>query len=118
MTSDEVLQGAIDLLQDPERWCKKHIARSSFGMPAGDISTMGVIRSTCLVGAIRLAARPDHLFQSLPASNEAADRLRMVPEVAAFDIGHGCPIPLFNDDPNTTHEDVLLVLKKALYDTP
>lgn len=92
----EILKTARELISVPEKWTK------------GMWQTIG--GRMCLSGAIRRAAGALHGGGEVPLHNIAA---RMTAAEALEDIV-GTSIVVFNDDPKTTHADVLRVLDRVI----
>lgn len=91
MTTAEILRGARERLSSPRRW-RKH-----------DYGPDGAGR-VCIVGACAVAAGETdiHTIEQGP-----------VGALLSECVGSGLPIS-FNDDPETTHADVLRVLDCAI----
>lgn len=98
MNEVEIIKGAREILSDPNRWHKGALENV-------DRSAM------CILGAADKACEghwdaryiaEDLLEEHLPGGVEAFKGRKLV------------PIAAFNDDPLTTHEDVLTLLDKTL----
>jgi len=98
----EILIGARKILSDPSRWTRQFQARDSAGACIAWNQPEAVC--FCLMGAINRAGMTISPSESAPAY-EAMDVLDTVIDTS---------IPLFNDRPSTTHEDVLKALDKAI----
>lgn len=100
-TYEEITQGLVcvrELLSDPEHWTKGSYARNAKGLSV--YSDSHDAQSFCLIGAASRCST-DH-------GVTGAVILRMQ---------RACPIPIlsrFNDDPRTTHADVLAVIDRAI----
>lgn len=123
-TANDILSTSIEIIQDPGNWTQGCLARNERGEETSLQMNQDTndIKSVCVIGALRLAANRlgSRWFQSEKDTpyEEAANRLVNVPEIAQYKTDmHPIPIAKFNDLESTTHEDVILVLKKALHDT-
>lgn len=96
-TAIEILVAARELLSDEKRWTKEYYARDAAGEGVNPSSKRAVC--WCLVGAMRKSPI-GKLHQEV-----GLDLIHSVVD------GH---IAGFNDDPNTTHADVLRVLDAAI----
>lgn len=110
MTTDEavtrILEDTLEYLSDPDHWYQ------------GDASNPEDITQKCLIGALTWAdaqrARGERVGYRLSRYYQAQERCRS--SIAAV-TGEACyQIARWNDDPQTTHEDVVLVLKRAIND--
>lgn len=90
----QIILKARELLSDPKRWCK------------GDLRRQGRV---CVVGAICDAAGIVD-FSRHNASPVA--EMALCRAMAALPVGFRA-VPTFNDDPTTTHADVLALLDRA-----
>src|SRR5438270_3256745 len=93
----ELLRATEDLLSNPRRWTKDVYLCKGF---------LGIHKSYCLIGAAWTAATKKEL--PLPILREALDTLERAIEPTRL-----VSIQRFNDDPATTHKDVLRVLREA-----
>lgn len=103
-----VLDGMLALLADPKRWTKGEFARDGHGGRVGSGSPEA--SCWCLLGAKSKVG--DDLFAGRPgpAWLEAEMDVRFrLEELLPYPGG----IPLFNDDLNTTHADVIKLLNAA-----
>ena len=99
----EVLQGVRAMLRPPQAWCKGQFVRQSPGAPRG--------QAYCLVGALgELAARS--VVRDLVMFGRAEDML-MHCATELYDESYFSLVE-FNDEHDTTHEDVLRVLDCAI----
>ena len=95
---DEVTQTILkarELLSDPDKWFKGSMTNRAHN-------------AFCVMGAIRVVTTGDALTwnrKTVEASNRVAG---FVPGI----------VSAFNDDPNTTHADVLALLDRAALATP
>lgn len=101
MTTKEALIAMRELLSDPKRWTKGALGRDSHGEKISAKSDMTVC--WCLGGAaLKIGKVADY--------DLAMNALRKL----CPDQGHLCGVVLFNDDPSTTHADILRVLDAAI----
>ncbi|MCF4125183.1 DUF6197 family protein [Methylobacterium sp. SyP6R] len=100
VAAHQVIARMIALLADPARWCRGAGARDAVGRPCSPTSPRAVAWS--LEGAIDRAAGQD------PAIGDVVeDRLcALLPDMAGPAV--------FNDWPETAHEDVVALLRQAL----
>lgn len=101
MTILENLEETKKLLSDPGRWCQGAAALNSEGRFVSPIEKYAV--SWCLIGALRKTA---HLCGLGEVVTETTDFIRK--EVLYRFISG------FNDDPRTSHADVLNLLDRAI----
>lgn len=100
MTIKEVLQKARALIADPERWTREALARTSEGWEVrGDNPTAC---RWCVVGAIQAIA----LGAGVATWPATVALLPFIP--------HHADVPSWNDDPKTTHADVLAAFDAAI----
>lgn len=114
MNKREALEQLEALLTPPEHWTQGFDARDPEGIPVGSLDENATC--WCLLGGIEKIApsasdnrlRVD-VQNALSASIqvEAKDR---------FDAENLTDIPEFNDDPRTTHEHILAVVRRAKED--
>lgn len=108
-TKTEIIEGMIDLLDTPEHWCKDLLKE-------GD--------AYCLLGALFMSATGDYQYPfdviaepNNPVTSIANQMSRMAADRGAS--GHYLPfgaVAAYNNAHDTTHEDIVLFLKEALYD--
>lgn len=101
MIETHILKRVRALLSDPARWTQGEMARNMFGAPtdpAGPNATCW-----CLMGAIHHETNDDPFLAGF-----AYQILR---------IQQGQAISEFNDDPTTSHADVMALLDKAIEST-
>lgn len=96
---------AYELLSSKDRWCKKYSAILKDGSPAFSIIELRncpeKFKCFCLIGALYFCYT--NMFDYAEAVNKI---YRLLPN------GHGS-IAEYNDDPNTTYEDIIKLLKEA-----
>lgn len=99
LTETEILEDVLDLLSDPGKWTQGSYGKTSKGTDTWGNDPNAV--SFCLLGAIQRVTN-DRLTSALFISQltNKIERENIVK---------------FNDDPQTTHEDIILFLKTALY---
>lgn len=112
-TVADVLGEMIALFENPDRWCKHHdlLFEGREAIPVPKIMAYLVAEEKaqfCLRGAAQ-AFCPNK--EDVTTLHEVG---RVISNVLTHDRGV-CSITYFNDAKSTTHEDVMLVLKKALY---
>ena len=102
--TDEVLVKAREWLSDPARWWRKDFT------PVG-CSRLQEAPATCAWGACMRAAGQREAHQSESPFSSGAVRL-----LAATLTGTNNPLDVsdFNDDPSTTHADVLALFDRAI----
>lgn len=98
----DVLRKARELIARPEGWTKRANARDA----RGGIVGVGSGRATCFcaVGALWHADAPN--FHSVRALRDALE--------SVLPAGVAIEIEAFNDDPGTTHADVLALFDRAI----
>ncbi len=89
-----IVDGVIDMLESPYRWCKGAFKQG---------------QSYCLVGAVSLVAtgNPYSVARGHRAPEAAYKVLRKL------DVAAGLPTTLFNDAASTTHADILALLTRV-----
>lgn len=110
----DILKGTRELLSDPARWTKGQFARDKGGFVTRLTSNDAVC--WCVRGAI-LKTYDDHglfFLDLFYLSTRLIERALPADLVSKSKEDGKDPIVDFNDDPNTTHEDVLKVLDKAI----
>ena len=85
-----------ELLADSNRWCKGEVAVNELGLGINPKSDEAV--KWCLVGAAN---------KCIPDFNEFCKLIEKICEITKQNV------PYFNDNPETTHEQMLEVLRKA-----
>ena len=113
MTEAEVIEGMLELLNSPERWCK-------------DLLYDTHADSYCLMGAMHKVMTGRHQWPQFRYVADEPER-KVYKEVIGLiaaaipdsDVSggyddHECDIVQFNNDRRTEYEDVRLVLKEAL----
>lgn len=99
----KILEEVIELISRPDGWCQGSYSRWN-----GD----GEL-SYCIRGAVMKASTEEDGIMFSPGYTEAIKRIsEAVPKISNKEI---CPIVIFNDSPETTQEDVILLLKKAVH---
>lgn len=106
----DILKGTRELLSDPARWTKGQFARNKKG--SDTYSTSGDAVCWCVQGALRKIYNDDASPIILAA--QLIERALPADLVSGANNAGKDPIVVFNDDPNTKHEDVLRVLDKAI----
>lgn len=124
MKTSEIIQGVMDLLSVPEHWTRCAVARSipdgtdryaewsdynydeafAFQVEALDKQA----QSWCLGGAV-CKVMNDNSWHNIP------EDIMVLFQRLAIDRGHSHFVP-FNNSNQTTHEDLMLFLKEALYE--
>jgi hypothetical protein len=105
-TAVDVLQAALEILQNPQQWCQKAWARDVDGYPVDPTDPSAV--KFCLLGAVMKAA-----FDAEPEYQKASHLI---------DQAHGAlkavhplyPIVTLNDDEATSHQDIISLLNQAI----
>lgn len=103
MTPIEVLKSARELLSDPVRWTKGCLARDANGVSVH--ASNGVC--WCLMGAVIKVCPDDDDYMTRSSARH------FIHESLEGQSIYG-DIPSFNDAPDTTHEDLLKTLDKAI----
>lgn len=98
----EVLKAARAWLSDPVRWCQGSFCRDADGLPTLNGHNQNTPVATCAWGALFIPRNVELLGDRLGA--DAEDFLKET---------MGC-IPYMNDDPNTTHSDILAAYDRAI----
>ena len=101
-TTAAILTKARELLSTPDRWARKHQATAANGIGVPWNSTDA--KCFCMMGAIN---RADWELKS----DEAFDTMDLIEDII------GEALPIFNDNPGTTHAAVLRVFDQALEET-
>lgn len=115
MTEVEIIQGVIDRLQNPDNWLKFSQAGDADYRYVEPTSPEAV--KFCLGGAI-INVVQDESWNGWWWSNTTdpvGNRFHQLAIDRGFDQTVG-PLVEFNNSPDTTHEDIMLFLKEALYD--
>lgn len=113
MTDEQAIEKMRDWLSEEAHWRKNGF---------GDADEKGGYRNACLMGAARLALWNDiscdgKSIRDLRSVDRISDRLEAVIREQFPDRWYdGHPVLCFNDDPETTIEDVRLVVDKTLAD--
>ena len=101
MTAAELLREARKLLEDPSHWTKGAFAKAAAGCAIASTSDNAVC--WCAIGALR---RFDRGGYSAAYSNAVF--------VLQCCVSGSGGVAEFNDDPNTTHADVLAMFDRAI----
>lgn len=111
MTNSEIIKGIIDLFSSPDSWVKHNTALTKDNAVT---SAMGPEAAKfCLGGAI-IHVSNDVAWQSKPSP--IRDQFNDLARARGYRGNFKYPFVLFNDDFSTTHEDMMLFLKEALYE--
>lgn len=94
----------------PEQWCKGSLGRTVDGVEVSATDRRAV--AFCLMGAYMTPELGTHLH-SIINSPERERLLRAYGALSEHVPGHRC-VPDFNNDPATTHADVLAVYDRAI----
>lgn len=97
------LRSARALIEKPEAWTKGELARNASGSPTSSKAPDAVC--FCAEGAVRRAVPDNHRFAY------ACDALV---DVTASEADIFIPVSAINDDPNTTHADILALFDRAI----
>lgn len=114
MKLDETLLKAADMIGDQKDWTQGTYARNKKGLPVPYSDAKSVC--FCASGAIaKVSGVRDPSGEYSPAVVEWQDRVSRLNrrlEEYGFQpyLGQGSKIAQFNDDPNTTHDQVLQLL--------
>lgn len=106
-----VIHRMMDLIQDPDHWGKGTNFKDINNLPLVEPVILEEIHQYCLQGALMRASgflEFGRVFASL------ANQVHCYLHLCVPDPGPGGYLR-FNDDPSTTHEDVMLFLKTAVY---
>ena len=98
-------QTVRDLLEDPKRWCKGSFARDAQGEGVSIYNNMAC--SWCLVGALEKIY--PHLY-AVDFRKQLLSAIKNHYKIGEYDIDS---ISIFNDNVNTTHDDMLAVITEA-----
>lgn len=117
MTPEQVLVGAKALIADPAKWTKGALARRADGSegspalrsyyPGGPVMVDETLTCFCTFGAI-LRVAGDALATDSPSTIALGIFMRVNQRY------ENEPIGKFNDDPSTTHADIMLAFDKAI----
>jgi hypothetical protein len=100
-TDRQVLEEAIELIDDPRKWIKKSFARNKSGLAVDSLSRYAV--SWCAIGALRKATGA--------RKQENTDQIE---RISLAILGTRTDVMYLNDDANTLHGDVILMMKRGL----
>lgn len=109
MTEKEVLEGMLELLSDSDSWTQGTHARTNDGRAVSLLSPHAT--SYCLLGALYKVYCSDFSGTVVSSDFSGAVVSHLQSGVPEFNFS----LSLFNDSPSTTHEDVVLFIKNALY---
>jgi hypothetical protein len=101
----KALQDARQWLSDPAHWTKRRAWRDRTGMETISADCIG---STCALGAISYGMFRNTRDVDVPLYIQAVDALEASLQ------SHGGIVPGFNDDPRTTHADILALFDRAI----
>jgi hypothetical protein len=109
-TDRQALEDAIELIADEDHWTKRSFARDRYGNPIMDALDERA-EVWCAMGALRKAVGARNLEYS-----------RQMNRLEAAVVGHDviertrglAALVLFNDHLLTTHEEVILAMKRGL----
>lgn len=114
MTEVEVIQGVIDRLKDPAHWVKHTRALTASGYHTNPSSEDAAV--WCLGGAVMNVIH-DEEWTGWYGTDAVGQRFHELAIARGYDATNSMhPFVAFNNDPDTTHEDLMLFLKEALYD--
>lgn len=94
-----VLKKVRALLSNPDRWTKGEMARNMFGAPIDPAGPN--VTCWCIMGAVHHETNDDPF---LAGSAYQIVRAQL----------QGRSVSEFNDDPTTTHADIMAILDKAI----
>lgn len=101
----EQLKEIRKLIENPENWTKRFYARDKFDREVYDVSEEAC--KWCLLGAINRIMRSKENYKNYLV-------VILILENAIRSITNHYNIVKFNDDPKTTHEDILNLLDKCI----
>lgn len=111
-TSKELLESTLAILQDKSRWTKGAPARDINGHPAP--ASAYTACSFCLLGALHVAARlSGDQIHIIDRALETLDRVLIITQGKKY--GY---LSIFNDSPETQHQDVISLIEAAIAITP
>jgi len=113
MRESEIISGVVDLLSKPESWVKEIRARDAAGCALAPPSARAV--SFCLGGAVMQVTESEYWDGWWAYTEDAVGRrFHRLARNRGYENMHPCVT--FNNDPDTTREDIMLFLKEALFD--
>lgn len=114
MQESEIIQGVIEVLTKPESWIK-NIRAMVNGMPTNPDNPQA--NQFCLGGAVMRVVGNECWWEGWYAGSDdpIGHRFELLAHARGFLSTHANAFVEFNNSPETTHEDVLLFLKEALY---
>ena len=104
MTTLQILKAARELISEPERWTKDAEARSPIGRSVRHESPNAC--RWCVLAAIWRAGGPP------PPSGYGTGAIGALLDAGGF--GDSISLLDYNDDPNTTHADILALYDRAI----
>lgn len=110
MKNSEILINARKVIEKPENWTKRVLATDSTGKKVYPLSEKAVC--FCSIGAVERASGFNYRKIGSIYNNDCVELLnRAVVKLKLHSYGH---MWLFNDRPDTKHEDVLKVFDEAI----
>lgn len=112
LTEVEVFQGVINLLQDPDHWIKRIRSTNADGLYVVPISEQAA--KWCLGGAVMRVLEDnedDWMGWWQDVDDPIGSRLHHLAKERGYTSN---AFVEFNNDPRTTHEDLMALLKEAL----
>lgn len=107
----KVLDGTIELLEDPEYWTKAAAARDIAGFPDACLSSDAVC--WCLLGAMQRVSHERTGTFHVSTLLIAFLVERLLPQETDQHLTHAQHVAMFNDLATTSHEDVKALLTKT-----
>jgi hypothetical protein len=104
-----------DLLADPARWTKKHLAKDEHGVYTYPMEDRAVC--WCVFGGLIKVMGPDASDQAVYEAAQSVGKCFPMELAYPIEENYGAslrPIGLINDDPRTTHDIVLAAIDKAI----
>jgi len=120
MTTLEILKKMRALLDKPENWTRRTYARDVNGEPVSMVNPKDAV-SFCIMGAYRKVSSPV-IGQAPIWSGRAVAHYKALQEqipkpffsISDFNHDPHRTLSAFNDDPSTTHTDMLSLLDRAI----
>ena len=113
MTTADILIGARRMVQFENFWCQNAQARTYNGEPCG--LTDSVVHSRCASAALwTVATEGARSVNDAVYSDMYISASSFLHKAIEDHTGRYCSVVNFNDDPRTTHEDVLAVFDLAI----
>lgn len=114
-TAIQIIQGVRKLLDKPESWTKRTFVRDAEGLPLTFVDDVRAC-SWCLLGAFHASGDTNILRKNFEMyinfSYEETNKAHIACNSILMEMGHGT-LSVFNDEPATTHADVLNFLEKV-----